>query len=271
MNIEFNHLIDVYSDMHRGKNHSHPNYELFFFISGDCTYFAGNSCYRMSYGDVVITKPGELHMMDIESGCKSEHYLLYIDPQSFNALSEDAQNPLAFMGNRPIGTDNIVKLTPDQIEEVLRCFRALEEKSVDSDFNGSLDVFTNVMCILNILNQAFLNREVSVEQIALHPTCRLLLEYVNANFQTIHGLEDVAEAMKMSAPYLSRLFKQQTGISLMKYIRQKKLAMAKRLLCEGSSVTDACYAAGFDNYTHFITLFRKEVGVSPREFRNQVK
>ena len=45
------------------------------------------------------------------------------------------------------------------------------------------------------------------------------------------------------------------------------IAHAKELLLDGLSATEACYGAGFNCYTYFITKFKEETGITPAKFR----
>lgn len=47
------------------------------------------------------------------------------------------------------------------------------------------------------------------------------------------------------------------------------MELAKVLLLSGATVTEACYGAGFGDYSHFIADFRREVGVTPAKFRER--
>ena len=61
--------------------------------------------------------------------------------------------------------------------------------------------------------------------------------------------------------------KEITGISTAEFIRNIRLEQAARLIQEGKvNVTQVAYAVGFNNQTHFSTVFKKHFGVSPSEY-----
>lgn len=72
---------------------------------------------------------------------------------------------------------------------------------------------------------------------------------------------------KHNGSYLSRIFKQHTGLSLHLYILDQRDEQAKRCLLPGKSVGDTCSQSGFCDCSNFIRTFKNKVGVSPGSFK----
>lgn len=84
------------------------------------------------------------------------------------------------------------------------------------------------------------------------------------------NLEHVAEAVRVHPVTLSRLFKQHQGMNFVKYIGLKKLQLSQRLLLEsGKRIQDIAEEVGYNDYRYFRSLFKKEFGISPSEYRRQ--
>ena len=83
-------------------------------------------------------------------------------------------------------------------------------------------------------------------------------------------IEDLADELGVSANYLSRLFKKETGTSVSAYIREKKINMAKNLLrFSDCSMIDIANRLSFSSQSHFIQQFREVVGMTPKKYRDQ--
>lgn len=83
---------------------------------------------------------------------------------------------------------------------------------------------------------------------------------------------DVAEHVALSENYLSKLFHRETGYSLSDYILEKRIALAKKLLSQTKlSISDIGAAVGYDASAHFIRMFKREVGKTPKEYRKDWK
>ncbi|MCR2803420.1 response regulator transcription factor [Paenibacillus soyae] len=85
-------------------------------------------------------------------------------------------------------------------------------------------------------------------------------------------LEEVAEQLFMNPSYFSRLFKKETGETFIEYVTRMKMNRAKELL-ESSAmpVGKICELLGYDNQSYFIKLFKTFAGVTPVEFRGQLR
>lgn len=80
--------------------------------------------------------------------------------------------------------------------------------------------------------------------------------------------EQIAAAVYLTPDYLSRIFKSETGAYIKDYINELRIDKAKDLLINGTSnISEIASAVGFDNFSYFSTLFKKYVGMSPREFK----
>lgn len=94
--------------------------------------------------------------------------------------------------------------------------------------------------------------------------------YVQHHISDAVSAEDIACALYISRPYLSKKFKEETGESLTNYIRKEKTEEAKRLLrYSDKSLTAIGSYLGFSSPSHFSRVFRKYAGSSPREYREK--
>ncbi|NRF13666.1 helix-turn-helix transcriptional regulator [Vibrio coralliilyticus] len=84
-------------------------------------------------------------------------------------------------------------------------------------------------------------------------------------------LNDLAKAALMSRFHYVRLFKQIYGVTPRSYLRDMRISRAKTLLREGQSMTDTCFAVGYESLTTFSSVFKKCTGYSPRDFQKRHK
>lgn len=96
---------------------------------------------------------------------------------------------------------------------------------------------------------------------------RKVIHYVDQNLSGDLSVSGIAESVHLNSVYLTRLFRQYSGLSLQQYIIEKRLAEAKRMLRNGQSPTDVCYACGFNNYSNFSRTFTNHVKISPRQYQ----
>jgi AraC-like DNA-binding protein len=81
----------------------------------------------------------------------------------------------------------------------------------------------------------------------------------------------MASRFNLSSKYLSDLLKQETGKTAIELIHLHVISEAKNMLIEGGrSISEISYQLGFENPPYFSRLFKKEVGLSPKEFKNRV-
>lgn len=95
-----------------------------------------------------------------------------------------------------------------------------------------------------------------------------ILTYIEENYASDLYLEKIAEKMGLSAKYISKTFKEKTGVNLSDHINQFRIAKAKELLLRTDlNVNEISEQVGIFSRTTFVRLFKKFAGVTPLEFR----
>lgn len=95
-------------------------------------------------------------------------------------------------------------------------------------------------------------------------------EYIYSHIKERITIEDLADEFGVSAGYLSRLFKKETGVSVSAYIREQKIEVAKNLLrFSDYSMIDIANRLSFSSQSHFIQQFRESVGMTPKKYRDE--
>jgi AraC family transcriptional regulator len=94
------------------------------------------------------------------------------------------------------------------------------------------------------------------------------IEYINEHLNDDILLSDLAGHLLMSQYHFSRLFKQSMGMTAHTYLVQQRVTRARELLRQTElTILDIGDRCGFANPSHFARHFRKQAGITPREFR----
>ncbi|WP_035323064.1 helix-turn-helix domain-containing protein [Peribacillus kribbensis] len=122
--------------------------------------------------------------------------------------------------------------------------------------------------ILDVLDLANSQKERSRRDIV-----ELAYQYIESHFQNPHlKLEHVSSHVERSQAYLSSQFSKRYGIPFRDALNYARVKEAKRLLRETLlPIQHIASKSGFDNANYFSRIFKKSVGLTPREYRNQKK
>jgi AraC family transcriptional regulator len=100
---------------------------------------------------------------------------------------------------------------------------------------------------------------------------RQLKNYIEEHLAEDLAIATLASLIPMSQFHFARAFKAATGEPPHRYVMQRRIERAKVLLAVARlSVAEVAYQVGFSNQSHFTMQFRKAVGITPKQFREQV-
>ena len=98
----------------------------------------------------------------------------------------------------------------------------------------------------------------------------ICINYIYEHLHTRITLPTLASVTNLSAPYLSRLFKKETGYSISEYIQAKKLETAKSMLTSSDySIAEISASLAFPSQSYFTNLLKKDCGLTPKQYRDR--
>jgi len=144
-------------------------------------------------------------------------------------------------------------------QEFISELDTLAEWSLSDFMQYARSIFDYVVSILNGVNDGE-NVIVSAKQ------------YIAEHFREDIDRNDVASVIFITPNYLSKKFRDETGMNLREYINQLRIDEAKRLLLSTNmTISEISNEIGYDNSSYFSTVFRKICGVSPVQWREAAK
>lgn len=239
---------------HKYKSHVHDTIELFILFEGDVSYVVENNIYKLTKGDVLITKPNEVHNCVINSETVNKHACIRIGGDN-KYLTEN-------LLSHEYGVNNLLSPSAKEKEELIENCLKLDEYT---SANEKILAYTCILRILDIINK---NTPCDINSNVYPEDLVAALNLINDKFTSINTAQQITDMINVSRSTLCRLFKTHMRTSPKIYLETKKLAYARRLLKEGKSVTDAAFEAGFNEYSNFIRTFKKQFGITPFKYKN---
>ena len=151
----------------------------------------------------------------------------------------------------------------------------LEEAfGLSDEYIRRMDCCTNMAEIVYVHDQMALDYVCRMrnlkKRIASSKQVAEAIDYIYVHIMDRITIQELASAISISPAHLSRIFKQETGISVSEYIRQRKIDMAKNLLrFSDYDFADIAAMLSYSSQSHFIQHFRTQMGMTPKAYRDR--
>ena len=97
-----------------------------------------------------------------------------------------------------------------------------------------------------------------------------VLPYIHQNLTEPFTVSELAQNVSLNPQYMMRLFKKETNMSVLEYVTEQRILRAKELLLStDSSIENIAVQLGYYNYTYFMKVFKRNMGMSPGQYRKQ--
>ena len=243
-------------------------FEIHYMVRGHLRWQVEGEEYEFSTGRVFIVRPNELHGGDEGSIQPCEHYWLRIRFPAEGALpslttreTQDMRNAYEHMVNRTFTGSPEVK---DFLE------RLLEEHHQGPSEQAVLMARSMLHALLITILRDHNRQQQAAEQpplVSWH--VRRTLEWLEGKiFESEVRLDAVASNVGLSPAGLRARFKAETGYTLHEYLIHRRVQEAhRRLSGTDEDITNIAHRLGFSSSQYFATVFRRETGMTPGEYR----
>lgn len=255
--------------------HFHPVFELTLITASHGKRLIGDHVGDFDVGDLVLMGPDVPHIyrcapayyahdpaararaliIQFAPDFLGPHFFALPELQAVRELLARASRGLRFWGQ-----------TQQRISRALHRIRST---------HGGLARLTQLMQLLELLAASTEYELLASQALVGHNSCdtdRLHRVYERAlsGFQGPIDLAEVAALVHLSPSAFCRYFKKRTRKTFVGFLSEIRLGHARKLLLANDrSITDICYASGFQNLSNFNRQFKAQFGLSPSQFRQQ--
>ncbi len=242
----------------------------------NCHFMYGRQPFDHQEGTLICTAPEQIITFDRKRDTgSSEGWGLYFHPELIrNSNLGKKIHEYSFFSYEE---NEALHLSDEEKQTLLSIIKQME-----NEYNTNIDQYSHELIISNIelfLNyckryygRQFITRTNQNKDLIVNFE-NFLSEYVNSDKLRTLGIPSVkhcAEAMNLSANYFGDLLKSETGKNAQEHIHYFLLEQAKNLLVSSEKrINEIAYVLGFEYPQNFSKLFKKKVGLSPTDFRNE--
>lgn len=258
-------IAHLYKEEKTMDMHIHDCYEIYYSISGGRQFLIDNKFYAIESGDLFIINQYESHKLTQVDKAIHERIVISIHPEYTRRLASPETDLDACFTNRPGNFCHKLSLSREQQNRFLYYIN----KITDAEGYGrdilERTAFTELLVLLNRL--VLSNHPVKATAPSVYSQqVDDILKYINLHITSPLTIGQLAAAFYLSESYICRIFKTATGTTINKYITARRISIAKALLSDGASVTDAFEKSGFSDYSNFFKAFTKAVGIPPKKY-----
>lgn len=246
-NINFKYAVgkvDIYGRLF------HDFYEIYLLFGGDVEFISDNTRCALKPYTLVIIPPGEYHQYVTTGDMASyDRCVMCVYPEF---LESDLLSAALF------GKGLFTLQADHRIVEHFRYLKQCAHTLDDEDFAHVLTgVGTDIIFLIK--NHA----ESELLPGSLRPISLALMKLINERYKEEIDLAMLSRHFHFSVSQLSHIFKEDYGISIKKYILQKRMNGARLSLQSGKGAEEVCAEYGFANYSTFYRAYVKYFGVAP--------
>jgi AraC-like DNA-binding protein len=249
--------------------HIHPFTEVFYFLNGKGFMHINNKKYAVKKGDLFILDPFQQHYESSSDEFPLEYIVLgvenlqFIDPVKDKSHYEDSTS-FDYFFHYTSFTQN--KQITDLLDNILNELNTSDDDDVSFNISAYLSML--LLIIKKETKLSFLHNQSQ----PYSKDVAIVKRYIDSCFCENINVEDLAQRVFVSKYYLIHQFKKEVGMSPIQYLISVRLNFAKfQLESSNYTISKIARLAGFNNSTYFSSCFKKAFGISPKEYRANIK
>ncbi len=249
--------------------HVHNYFEFCFFLEGDLEMQVEDKLYTILPGDIMLIPPALSHRSVIKTyDIPYRRFVFWITEEYCNHLLQSSPDYAYIM--QYTKAENCYLLHTDQMafhsiqSKLLRILEEMHTEKFGRDTQISICINDLILC----LNRLAYEQNTTKRKSGEHVLYQQLTEYIEDHLEEDLSLDRLAKKFYVSKYHIAHVFKDTFGVSIHQYITKKRLALCRDALYTNQNITEVYHMFGFGDYSSFYRAFKKEFGISPKDFRD---
>ncbi|QIP16508.1 helix-turn-helix domain-containing protein [Spirosoma aureum] len=254
----------VHKNLHLA--HKHDFYHLILFLEGGGTHDIDFHTFPVRPYQIYFMIPGQVHSWSFEGHV--DGYVINFSGSFFHSFMVRSDFLSQFVFFNGIVNDSVVDI-PEAIQSKVKQYfdDLLNESTADSTFGLDMvrAILIQLFITINRLNDAEKSEQTSLHNYTIFKNFQKLIEL---NYNTLRLPKEYAGKLFITPNYLNAICRQFMGVSSGEVIRIRIVMEAKRQLVNlDLTVAEIAYKLNFEDTSYFTKFFKKQAGVTPKEFR----
>lgn len=254
-------------EVHKSVTHSHPYHEYIYMISGKALYLVDGSRYELHPGELMLIPPGVVHTGFYDT---YDRLILQID----DAFWQETLQTLPLPGAGTTIPRQLMILHEGPVHK-WGVRGLIEHAAVAAGIPDEAEkelMYRSILSGLTIIIRQIIVEDGVGRPSSTSPLVALVTAYLQQHYREPDlNVNALARFAYVSREHLSRAFKEYTMQSVHGYLTELRMQSCRRDIADGKRILDACLENGFSNYSSFLKTFHKMYGVTPQEYRAQLR
>lgn len=236
---------------------SHNFTEIGYVLEGAVEMVSGENVYIMSEGDIIFHRPMVFHKLKTYG--RSSLRLLNLSFLHCGIIQDVIYN-------------GVYSLEVDErrnFEEIFDLARDFMRNENADDIDGQEVSERLSSFIIRLCKRKSGNDNLSPEHGAM--IFRKLVSFMNDNIERDISIAELAESCHISISYVKQLFAKYSDVSPKNYFLHLRASLAAKMISSGMSVCETAERMGFSSPNYFSLFFKKQHGVTPRDYKNNFR
>ena len=242
--------------------HYHEFCKLLLLLSGQGSYYIDGQHYLLHSGDIVMVGSHCVHRPEMDDSVPYERIIIYVSPDFLKQLSTpECDLASLFSGSGR----HVLRPQESQRRQLFALAAQLEQDLRQEGFGREQLSSAGLIRLLVTLGRS-LEQRLESQPNPLMPESRRnfeIMQYLDRHLTEDIDIDRLAERFFVSKYYMMRSFRRETGMTILGYLTQKRLMLARQYMDAGLSATESCYRCGFGSYSSFTRAYRQYCGTTP--------
>jgi len=248
--------------------HRHDFYVLVLFTNGTGLHKIDFDEFDINKGSLFLMQPGQIHLWELSSDI--DGYIVFFSKEIYNLHFRDKkiEEYLFFQSSK---NNPELVLNIDEMKQIQPYFELMINENQEDQLQKKDKMLNLLDCILVEILRVY-----NIESNHLTSTYNHKLKEFEILLEQFYKTEKspsfYADKMAITLKHLNRISKNTLNITITELITRRVVLESKRIIVDKNrTIAQIADELGYSNYSYFSKLFKKNVGITPTEFVNQLK